>query len=264
MARKKKAKTSSTPKSNRPPIPTIPPAAPVALLIDGENINAPSLIAQILAEAGKLGGVTIRQIYGNWSSPGLQSWKKYLAHYQLKPMGDHASQAGHNATDITLVIGAMDLLYSGVRHFCLVAGDSDYVPLVRRLRQWGCEVLVLGRASASSTLMKEASQFYSLEDLALRPVPSSAADIFALPSDPPTLAEMLTKAYRSIAQHDSTEWVSYSDLGTTVRQLYPNLYELYGKHPLSSYLKQCPGLFETRKRKKGKGDVSEARLRPSS
>jgi hypothetical protein len=263
MARKKKSKNSSTPQSNQPPATAIPPAPPVALLIDAENVNAPGLIAHILAEAGKMGGVTIRQVYGNWSSPGLQAWRKFLAHYHIKPMGDQASQSGHNATDITLVIGAMDLLYSGIRHFCLVAGDSDYVPLVRRLRQWGCEVLVLASASVSVTLKNEANQFYALEELTQRPAPSPLANGAAITTSPPLLSDMLSEAYRAAAQRTSSEWVSLGELGSIVRNLYPNIGELYGKHTLSVYMKHCPDLFETRLVNKGKGETTEARLRQS-
>jgi hypothetical protein len=263
MGSKKKSKTPSTPTTNAPPATAIPPAPPVALLIDGENVNAPSLIAHILAEAGKMGGVTIRQVYGNWSSPGLQTWKKYLAHYQIKPMGDQASQTGYNATDITLVIGAMDLLYSGIRHFCLVAGDSDYVPLVRRLCQWGCEVLVLASASASTVLKNEANQFYSLEELAQRPTPAPEANGAAPAANPPALADMLSAAYLVAAQRSSTEWVPFSSLGLFLRQLFPAIGEIYGKHTLSVYLKQCPDLFETRQKEQGNGQIFEARLRQS-
>src|SRR6266436_8474902 len=81
------------------------PVPSVALLIDGENALIPDLIAHILVETGKMGGVTIRQVYGNWAAPSMQSWKKHLTHYALEPMGN---RPGHNATDIALVIGAMD------------------------------------------------------------------------------------------------------------------------------------------------------------
>ncbi len=264
MARKKKAKAPAIPQNNQPLVPAIPPAPPVALLIDAENVNAPSLIAHILAEAGKMGGVTVRQVYGNWSSPTLQAWRKFLAHYHIKAMGDQASQSGHNATDITLVIGAMDLLYSGIRHFCLVAGDSDYVPLVRRLRQWGCEVLVLASASVSTTLKNEASQFYALEELAQRPTLSPLANGAVPTTNPPLLSEMLSQAYQATAQRLSAEWVPLAAMGSTLRQLYPDIQKLYGKSTLSTYLKQCLDLFEMRVQKKDKGDFVEARLRRAS
>src|SRR2546430_16560765 len=119
MARNKKKQATTLPNPLLSAGATTP-VPPVALLIYGENVMIPDLIAHILVEAGKMGGVTLRQGYGNWAAPSMQSWKKYLTHYALEPMGN---RPGHNATDIALVIGAMDLLYRGIKHFCLGAGD---------------------------------------------------------------------------------------------------------------------------------------------
>src|SRR5437588_11910496 len=83
-------------------------SSPVALLIDGENVIAPDMIAYILVEAGKMGGVVIRQVYSNWTAPSMHPWKEMMTHYALEQMGNIPANAGHNATDIALVIGAMD------------------------------------------------------------------------------------------------------------------------------------------------------------
>src|SRR5437870_10874324 len=156
MARRKKSKTTAT----APPIQQNTLAAsPVALLIDGENVIAPDLITHILVEAGKMGGVVIRQVYGNWAAPSMQPWKEMLTHYALEQMGNGQINAGRNATDIALVIGAMDLLYRGVRHYCLVTGDSDYLPLLLRLRQDGCTILGIGLPNASHALKEACSRF---------------------------------------------------------------------------------------------------------
>lgn len=73
------------------------------------------------------------------------------------------NRSGPNATDIALVIGAMDLLYQGIKHFCLVAGDSDSVPFVQRLRQEGCTVLVIGTCAVSRALKNASSVFLSTD-----------------------------------------------------------------------------------------------------
>lgn len=265
MGKKKKAKKPpASPVTQLLPT-TIPPVPLVALLIDGENLDAPQLIPRILAEASKMGRVTIRQIFGNWSSPHLQAWKKLLVRHQLQPMGEHLALSGPNATDITLVIEAMDLYYRGVRHFCLVAGDSDYVPLVRRLRQGNCEVWVLGNASASVALKNEATHFFLLEDPASASPPTNppaAGETIPAPSTPP-LIDMLAAAYREARQHSLTEWVLLAHLGSAVRQQFPTFEERYGRKQLITLLKQNAIVFETRKRKLGNGEVHEVRLRPS-
>src|SRR5712692_9173408 len=117
MARSKKSKTPPATQSIQQH--TLA-ASPVALLIDGENVIAPELIAPILVEAGKMGSVVIRQVYGNWAAPSMNPWKDMMTHHALERMGNVPPSAGRNATDIALVIGAMDLLYRGVRLFCLV------------------------------------------------------------------------------------------------------------------------------------------------
>jgi hypothetical protein len=238
--------------------------SPVALLIDGENVAVPDLIAYILVEAGKLGGVTARHVYGNWAAPSMQPWKKYLSHYGLEAMGN---RSGPNATDIALVIGAMDLLHQGMKHFCLVAGDSDYVPLVQRLRQEGCTVLVIGTPAASSALKDVSSTFLSTEQLVPQPSPALYASEKSSPNGhPPTmpesaLAAMLTKACKIAAQQGQTEWVSLATLGTIVRQHNATFKEIYGKQSLSALVKQCTTYLETRQRQIGKGLVEEVRLR---
>jgi hypothetical protein len=234
------------------------PVPAVALLIDGENVMIPDLIAHILVEAGKMGGVTIRQIYGNWAAPSMQSWKKDLTHYALEPMGN---RPGHNATDIALVIGAMDLLYRGIKHFCLVAGDSDYVPLVSRLRQDGCTVLVIGTSAVSSNLKEASSMFLSTDQLIPQALPQPPSSKAVASSPPSELCTLLTKAYRVATEKGATEWVLLSNLGLTLRQLSSTFEISYGKQSLSDLIKKCNGLFETRTRKIGKGQAEEVRLR---
>src|SRR6266567_1045401 len=207
MARKKTTKTLP---SNQPATIVPPPVIPVALLIDGENVIAPDLIAHLLVEAGKMGGVTIRRVYGNWSALSMQPWKKSMTLHAIEPRSNLSTKSGHNATDIALVIGAMDLLYQGIRHFCLVAGDSDYVPLVLRLRQEGCIVLVVGTSSVAADLKEASSKFFSTEQL-VPPQVAVSPPKAALPSTLTTaqttsLTDLLTDAYRAAAQGDETKW----------------------------------------------------------
>jgi uncharacterized LabA/DUF88 family protein len=258
MRRKSKSKTTMNHQNGQTGIGTTSPVAPVALLIDGENAQIPDLIAHILVEAGKMGGVTIRQVYGNWAAPCMQSWRKQLTHYALDPMGN---RPGHNATDIALVIGAMDLLHcGGIRNFCLVAGDSDYVPLVSRLRQGGCTVMVIGTSAVSSALKEACSVFLSTDQLLPQPSSrptSSQANAHSLQSE---LSMLLTRAYHVATQKSKTEWVLLSALGLALRQLNPNFQVIYGKQKLSTLIKQHPLLFEIRQRISGNGQVGEVRL----
>ncbi len=141
------------------------PIAPIAVLIDGDNISS-DLIAPILAEAGKFGGVTIRRVYGNWAVSSMHGWQQIAGHYGLEQRHHEQVALGKNAADIALVIDAMDLLYRGdVNHFCLATSDSDYTPLVRRLRAAGCIVIGIGKPPTPSSLRQACTFFISTEQL---------------------------------------------------------------------------------------------------
>src|SRR5712692_6632225 len=142
--------------------------AVVALLIDGENIS-PDLTAQMLVEAGKFGGVTIRRVYGNVTSPNMKRWKEMMTHYALQGMHQMQTATGKNAADIALAVDAMDLFYRDhVTRFCLVGSDSDYTPLVLRLRSAGCVVIGIGEPKTPSSLVKAYTVFVSTDQLTQR------------------------------------------------------------------------------------------------
>jgi len=240
-------------------------ASPVALLIDGENVIAPDMIAHILVEAGKMGGVVIRQVYGNWTSPSMHPWKEMMTHYALEQMGNVSANAGRNATDIALVIGAIDLLYRGVRQFCVAVGDSDFRSPVLRMGQDGCIVLGIGMSNASRTLKEACNMFLTTEQL----TPHSASPKSTIPSPtslPTTrsreeLSILLTDAYLQVAKKSGNEWILLAVLGKSLRDLNPNFQETHGKKKLSLLIEQCPGIFETRLRKVGKDQTAEVRIR---
>jgi len=262
MARRNKSKTTAT--TSLTPQNTLA-ASPVALLIDGENVIAPDMIAHILVEAGKMGGVVIRQVYGNWAAPSMHRWKEMMTHYELEQMGNVPANAGRNATDIALVIGAMDLLHRGVRHFCLVTGDSDYLPLVLRLRQDKCTVLGIGMPNASHALKEACNRFLTTEQL--MPHTASPKSMIPAPTSLPTtcsmeeLSTLLTDAYLQVTKKSGNEWILLATLGKALRDRNPNFQDTQGKKKLSTLIKQHSGIFEVRLRKVGKGQIAEVRLR---
>lgn len=262
MARKRKQPAQTDVSSVSPtPIKVGHPVPPVALLIDGENVTKSDLIADILAEASKMGGVTIKQVYGNWANPSMQSWKKQLAHHELEQKG---SSAGHNATDIALAVGAMDLLHQGIRHFCLVAGDRDYIPLLQRLRQDDCMILVIA-TSVSDALKEASSRFLTIGQLLPQASPiSHTTKSQPIASSPqmPELCTLLTNAYHNTTQQNGNGWIFLSTPGLEVRKLCPTFDNTsYGKKSLSVLVKQCPEHFEIRAREGSKGSPEVVRLR---
>ena len=109
----------------------------IAILIDGDNAQA-NLLPQMLVEAGKYGLVTVRRIYGDWTTSSMNSWKDVLNYHAVQPVQQFRYTVGKNATDSAMIIDAMDLLHSDVVDgFCLVSSDSDYTRLATRIREIG-------------------------------------------------------------------------------------------------------------------------------
>ncbi|WP_241974484.1 NYN domain-containing protein [Paraburkholderia sp. BL17N1] len=115
------------------------PALRLAVLIDADNAQA-AVIEGILGEVARFGEATVKRIYGDFTSPCSASWKKVLQKYAIKPVQPFAYSTGKSATDSTLIIDAMDLLYTRrFDGFCLVTSDSDFTGLATRIREEGAD-----------------------------------------------------------------------------------------------------------------------------
>lgn len=257
--------------------------AVVALLIDGENIS-PDLTAEVLVEAGKYGGVMIRRVYGNVTYPNMQRWKEVMVHYALQGMHQMQTATGKNSADLALAVDAMDLFYRDhVTRFCFVGSDSDYTPVVLRLRSAGCMVIGIGEPKTSSTLVRAYTVFVSTDQLTqsakreksavVRPAKvvltaplSKTKQKSSLSTSIPTkpnaeFSDLLSRAYKEATKGKESEWVLISQLGIVLRKIDPSFKTTdYGQKDLSSLLKKHEDLFEIRKRS-GKGGHLELRLR---
>ena len=132
----------------------------IAMLIDGDNAQ-PSLIEEILSEAGKYGNVTVRRIYGDWTQSSMSSWKEYLHKHAIQPIQQFRYTRGKNATDSALIIDAMDVLYAGhIDGFCIVSSDSDYTKLATRIRESGLFVMGIGRKDTPESFVKGVRNFH--------------------------------------------------------------------------------------------------------
>lgn len=142
------------------------PQARVAVLVDCDNVSWQKAEA-IAAEAATHGIVGVKRGYGDWGSPFLRGWRSVLVRLAIQPMQQIAYVPGKGATDIALVIDAMDLLHSGqVDTFCLVANDSDYTRLAMRLREAGKRVVGIGSKSAAASFSSACDRFTFLDVLA--------------------------------------------------------------------------------------------------
>ena len=136
----------------------------IALLIDADNAPA-AKIDFIIAELASYGVVNIRRAYGNWKKTALAGWEKILHDYAIQPVQHFDIIKGKNASDMALLIDAMDLLYTkSIGTFCLVSSDCDFTPLILRLRADGKQVIGFGGNKAPSPFVNSCTRFLYLED----------------------------------------------------------------------------------------------------
>lgn len=115
----------------------------LALLIDSDNVSA-KYAPFILQEASKYGELTYKRVYGDWEKGG-NGWHYPALNNSILPVQQMNYIAGKNCTDFSMIIDAMDILYTGnVDGFVLVTSDSDFTRLAIRLREAGKLVVGIG------------------------------------------------------------------------------------------------------------------------
>jgi uncharacterized protein (TIGR00288 family) len=222
--------------------------ARVALLIDADNSPA-AKIDVILSELAKYGVANIRRAYGNWKSPTLKSWEAVLHEYAIRPIQQFDYSKGKNASDIALIIDAMDLLYTQkLDAFCLVSSDADFTPLVMRLLTNGAKVYGFGERKTPLPFVNACSTFIYLEGLGEPPVaaPEKEAATAAKKSTnelkaDTKLVQLLRNAVQSAAEDDG--WAHLGAVGNQISNQASFDPRNYGYRKLSELFKAV-GLFE--------------------
>lgn len=249
----------------------------IALLIDADNSPA-GKIEEILDELAKYGVINIRRAFGNWKSPHLKGWEAVLHDYAIQPMQQFAYTKGKGATDAAMIIDAMDLLYTkDLDGFCIVSSDSDFTPLVMRIRANGLKVFGFGEKKTPEPFVNACSKFLYLENLgepepAAIPVPpvekkskakqAPVPDIAATPAAKAAvskvggkelkantrLVNLLRKSVEAAA--DDEGWAGLGAVGQHISKQASFDSRNYGYAKLKD-LFQSIGLFEIRNNEKG-------------
>ncbi|MET0328677.1 MAG: NYN domain-containing protein [Luteimonas sp.] len=137
--------------------------ARIAMLIDADNASARTL-DYALAEIASLGVANVRRAYGDWGNPRLGGWREALLANAIQPMQQVAYTQKGNASDMAMVIDAMDLMHSGdFDAFALMSSDSDFTPLVMRLRAANMRVYGFGKANTPNAFKVACSVFFNVE-----------------------------------------------------------------------------------------------------
>lgn len=137
----------------------------IAVLIDVENISY-KYIDVALKELKQYGDLIVQRMYGDFSNPNMQEWSKKGLEYAIMPIHQARHNSCKNASDIMLVIDAMDILFQGVADiFCIISSDSDYTRLVSRLREGGKKVVGMGMSNASQTFITACNEYKFLDKI---------------------------------------------------------------------------------------------------
>ncbi len=228
------------------------PTGNVALLIDADNASH-NAIDPVLTALADLGTVNIRRIYGNWSKAALKGWSEVALRYALDPQQQFDLTKGKNATDMKMTIDAMDLLLTGrVTGFGIMSSDSDFMPLVTRIRQQGLQVYGFGRANTPEGFRQACNRFIDVETLektaAEMPMPLPPAILSKEGKGPvdSALARLLIDAYEA-SKRDGQGFASLSEVGQRASNRSSFDARNYGFSRLSDLVEAVPGFVVERR-----------------
>jgi len=209
----------------------------LAVLIDADNASS-RIVDGLFEEISKIGEASVRRIYGDFSGTRSKGWADVLSKYAVIPQQQFAYTTGKNASDITLVIDAMDLLHSGrFDGFCLVSSDSDFTRLAARIREEGVDVYGFGEQKTPESFRQACRRFIYTENL-LPQEPQKAGTTQTTRALEP-LQNAADLIHRVIGEMESEEgWVNFSGLGSQLLNLAPDFdSRTYGYKKLSDLVR---------------------------
>lgn len=225
----------------------------LAVLIDADNASA-KIADGLFEEIAKIGEASVRRIYGDFSGTRLKSWADVLSKHAITASQNFANTTGKNASDIALVIEAMDLLHSGrFDGFCLVSSDSDFTRLASRIREQGVDVYGFGEQKTPESFRQACRRFIYTENLlpgaAGAEAQSEPDKVAAKALKPPSAATPLIR--KAIAQLDDEDgWVTLGAVGTQLSNLTSDFdARTYGQVKLMDLVEKT-GSFEVKKENK--------------
>ena len=220
----------------------------LAVLIDADN-TSPKHAGAIFDEIASIGEASVRRCYGDFSSHQMTGWNKVQAEYGLVPHHSPANTVGKNASDISLVIDAMDILHSGrFDGFVLVSSDSDFTRLASRVREQGLDVYGIGQRKTPDAFRKACKRFIFLENLGSGAAEGETRQERATRTDTRPMKEardLILKAMDALDQED--DWYALGPLGQYITASNPDFdVRTYGKKKLSDLVEEI-GVLETRR-----------------
>ena len=241
----------------------------IAVLIDADNAQY-SKVKSVLDEISAHGHIVIKRAYGDWSSEYLKGWKTALNELAIQPIQQFAYTTGKNSTDASMIIDAMDLLYSNkFDAFALVSSDSDFTKLASRLRESEIFVFGVGEMKTPISFRNAWDDFIYSENLdkdtpepSSKPVRANKVKDQEEPSIALELIPLLMKAWKQYQDDDG--WANVSSAGNLVKRLKPDFDpRSYGATKVPEIIDSLKNDFEMKKYK-GKGTVNIVAFKPKT
>lgn len=206
-----------------------------AVLIDADNVSD-KYIKAILDEISNEGTITYKRIYGDWTRPGLSSWKNILLNHSITPMQQYGYTTGKSSTDSAMIIDAMDILYSGsVDGFCIVSSDSDFTRLAVRLRESGMNVIGMGERKTPNAFIAACNRFKYLEIIGGEKV-SGKEDASEDDLNISTIKQAVSEIVADVS--DENGCAALSDVGNILIKRFPSFdVRHFGYRKLTPFIK---------------------------
>ena len=204
-------------------------------------------IGRVLARLVEKGKIVVKKAYADWSRFAPYTQALHEAAIELIEIPKRA-QTGKNSADIRLCVDAMDMAFSKdhIDTFVIVSGDSDFSPLVSKLKENGKHVIGLGMQDSTSDLLRDnCDEFIYYEDLGKAPTLS--------PELPANMPETKQKAFSLLMEsilalrRENKEKLGASMVKDTMKRKKPSFNEAYhGYRTFSELLldAQKEGLIE--------------------
>ena len=216
----------------------------IALLIDADNAS-PDHLDEVLLVLGELGTINIRRAYGNWQKPALKNWGTLTGKHSIIPVQQFDVVKGKSATDMRMVIDAMDLLYRGhVDGFGIMSSDSDFLPLAQRIREDGLQVYGFGTAKTPQSFQQACSRFFDVAALAAGDNGATGSDNGTSKPIDQELLDVLGAAFKA-SKRDDDGYAALSELGQRAKAVSSFAVRNYGYTRLSDLIRAVPN-FEVK------------------
>lgn len=228
----------------------------IAIFIDAENISH-AFLDDITENIALYGIVSVRRIYGDWTSERMKGWKPLLLEYAIQPIQQFSNTVGKNSTDSALIIDAMDLLY--LQHFdcfCIVSSDSDFTRLASRIREQGKYVIGIGEKKTPTSFVNACNEFLHIE-----PITKNQRELLKTAEKLNKTEILLEKAVDQLS--DSSGWVMLSQLMQYIRQVKPDfdLRELGVRKPFDYFNNRKEKYLVKKERDDAPGAIFISRLK---